>query len=155
MVERELRGFIVEITSSTEDMAFVVARVSSPRHPPTFFYVDVKNTALLQQLAAYPDLKSQDLADVEPIEFKARDGLKIRGYITVPNVPEKKKLPLIVMVHGGPHYVHDDFEFNSEAQLFASRGYAVLQVNYRGSGGRGPSSWRPASASGAERCRMI
>jgi dipeptidyl aminopeptidase/acylaminoacyl peptidase len=131
------RGFIVDITGSTDDMAFVVARVSSPRKPPVYFYVDAKQPKVLLNLPTYPNLESQDLADVEPIEFKARDGLTIRGYLTVPNVTEKKKLPLIVMVHGGPHYVRDEFEFNPEAQLFASRGYAVLQVNFRGSGGRG------------------
>ena len=131
------RGNAVDISSATDDMAFAVARVSSPRYPLGFFYVDVKNRKLLQQLPAFPDLKPQDLADVEPIEFKARDGLVVRGYITVPNVPVKKKLPLIVMVHGGPHGVYDTYGFDNEAQLFASRGYAVLQVNFRGSGGRG------------------
>jgi dipeptidyl aminopeptidase/acylaminoacyl peptidase len=55
----------------------------------------------------------------------------------MPNGTDGKKLPMIVLVHGGPHGVHDEYGFDYEAQLFASRGYAVLQVNYRGSGGRG------------------
>lgn len=74
---------------------------------------------------------------VEPFEFSARDGMKIRGYLTTPQGPSAKQLPMIVLVHGGPHGVYDSFGFDFEAQLFASRGYAVLQVNYRGSGGRG------------------
>ena len=131
------RGQRVDISSTTDDMAYVVARVSSPRVPLVYFYVDVKNRKLLQHLAAYPDLKSADLSDVDPIELKARDGTIVRGYVTTPNVAVKKKLPLIVMVHGGPYGIYDAWGFDPEAQLFASRGYAVLQVNFRGSGGRG------------------
>ncbi len=106
-VHKWLRALIpdsaISITSTTDDMAYGVVRVTSPRVPVLFFYADFKNRKLLQQLLGYPDLKIADLADVEPIEFKARDGLKIRGYLTVPNGPTKKKLPLIVLVHGGPH----------------------------------------------------
>ena len=130
-------GVGVEISSSTDDMAFAVARMYSPRVPLMYFYVDVKNKKVLLRLAAHPELQPSDLADVQPVEVKARDGLKIRGYLTVPNVAEKKKLPLILMIHGGPHSVYDSWGFDPEAQLFASRGYAVLQVNFRGSGGRG------------------
>jgi dipeptidyl aminopeptidase/acylaminoacyl peptidase len=67
---------------------------------------------------------------------KVRDGVKIRGYLTTPK-GKSKNLPMIVLVHGGPHGPFDDYDFNYEPQLLASRGYAVLQVNYRGSGGRG------------------
>ncbi len=130
-------GYDVDISSTTDDMAYAVARVSSPRMPLVYLYVDLKNRKPLQRLAAYPELKPQDLADVDPIELKARDGMIVRGFITTPNVPVKKKLPLVVMVHGGPYGVYDTWRFDPEAQLFASRGYAVLQVNFRGSGGRG------------------
>ena len=88
-------------------------------------------------LASRPDLKSDHLSKVEPVEFIARDGLKIRGFLTTPKGAEEKRLPMVVVVHGGPHGVYDRYEFDWETQLFASRGYAVLQVNYRGSGGRG------------------
>ncbi len=130
-------GHQVDITSQTDDMSLAVARVSSPNTPPTFFVVDVKLHKLLVQLASRPDLKPEDLAKVEPIEFKARDGMKIRGYLTMPNGPSAKQLPMIVVVHGGPHGVYDTYGFDYETQLLASRGYVVLQVNYRGSGGRG------------------
>jgi dipeptidyl aminopeptidase/acylaminoacyl peptidase len=127
----------VEITSQTDDMTLAVARVSGPRTPPIFLVVDVKLRRLLHQLPSRPDLKREDLAEVEPIEFSARDGKKIRGYLTIPNVARAKQLPMIVIVRGGPHGVYDRFEFDFETQLLASRGYAILQVNYRGSGGRG------------------
>jgi dipeptidyl aminopeptidase/acylaminoacyl peptidase len=130
-------GHSVDIHSTTSDMSYVIAEVSSPRVPLVFFYVDAKNKKLLKTLEAYPELKESDLADVDPIEIVARDGLKVRGYLTVPNVPVKKNLPMIVFVHGGPYDVYDRWGFDPEAQLFASRGYAVLQVNFRGSDGRG------------------
>jgi dipeptidyl aminopeptidase/acylaminoacyl peptidase len=131
------RGVNIDISSTTDDMNFVLAVASAPRVPRMYFHVDARNKQVLARLAAYPDLKTSDLADVEPFELKARDGTKLRGFITAPNAPVKKKLPLIVMIHGGPHGVYDVHEFDPEAQLFASRGYAVLQLNYRGSGGRG------------------
>jgi dipeptidyl aminopeptidase/acylaminoacyl peptidase len=130
-------GHHVDIRSVTDDLSHAVVRVMSPRYPLVLFYADLQNRKLSDPMSAYPDLKPENLSDVEPIELKARDGLTIRGYLTVPNVENKKKLPTIVMIHGGPHSVFDSWEFNMESQLFASRGYAVLQVNYRGSGGRG------------------
>src|SRR5262245_25333151 len=134
-------------------MSLAVAQVSAPRMPPTFFVVDVRNRKLVNSLASRPDLKPEDLATVEPIEFTARDGLKIRAYLTTPNGPQTKQLPMIVLVHGGPHGVYDTYDFDFEPQLFASRGYVVLQVNYRGSGGRGSKFQGAGTASGAAKCR--
>jgi dipeptidyl aminopeptidase/acylaminoacyl peptidase len=77
---------------------------------------------------------------VEPIEVTVRDGLSVRSYLTLPQgqaAGDGEALPMIVLVHGGPHGPYDTWGFDTEAQLFASQGYAVLQVNYRGSGGRG------------------
>jgi dipeptidyl aminopeptidase/acylaminoacyl peptidase len=75
---------------------------------------------------------------MEPVQLKARDGLALNGYLTRPLGQEQgKNLPLIVLVHGGPIGIRDYWEYNPEVQMFASRGYAVLQVNYRGSGGYG------------------
>jgi dipeptidyl aminopeptidase/acylaminoacyl peptidase len=136
-LQQQFPGLQIGITSQTDDMALAVARVSGPRVPPMYVVIDVKNHKMLQTLLSYPELKTKELGDVDPIEFVARDGLKIRGYLTTPHGVPQKKLPLIVLVHGGPHGIYDTWDFDWEAQLFASRGYAVLQVNYRGSGGRG------------------
>ena len=82
-------------------------------------------------------LDAKKMASVKPFELTTRDGLKIHGYLTVPNGSNGKNLPMIVNPHGGPMGPRDNWRFNSETQLLASRGYLVLQVNYRGSGGFG------------------
>lgn len=85
-----------------------------------------------------PQLKEEDMAEMRPIRFTSRDGLVIEGYITLPeNAVKGEKVPLIVNPHGGPQGVRDSWGFNPESQLFASRGYATLQVNFRISGGYG------------------
>jgi len=83
------------------------------------------------------------MASVEPFAFKARDGLELHGYLTrPPGKPDAKQLPLVVLVHGGPYEIRDSWRFDPEVQLLASRGYAVLQVNFRGSGGYGDAFLR-------------
>ncbi|NQZ43059.1 MAG: S9 family peptidase [Flavobacteriaceae bacterium] len=85
-----------------------------------------------------PQLKEEDMAEMRPIKFTSRDGLTIHGYITLPKAAlNGEKVPVIVNPHGGPQGIRDSWGFNPEAQLFASRGYATLQVNFRISGGYG------------------
>jgi dipeptidyl aminopeptidase/acylaminoacyl peptidase len=83
-----------------------------------------------------PYLKEFELASVEPLVFNARDGLTIHGYITLPVGKGRTNLPLVLNVHGGP-WVRDTWGYNPEAQWLANRGYACIQVNYRGSSGYG------------------
>jgi dipeptidyl aminopeptidase/acylaminoacyl peptidase len=139
-VHRSLRaGFKdanITITGSTRDMSLAVALISAPRIPPTFYLVDVKNLKLLQKLPARPDLKKEDLSQTDPFEVTVRDGTKIRGYLTTPNGAAQKNLPTILVLHGGP-MAHDSYDYDSDVQLLASRGYAVIQINFRGSDGRG------------------
>ena len=83
------------------------------------------------------------MASMQPITFKSRDGLTIHGYITLPKeVSSGKKVPLIVVPHGGPQGVRDSWNYIAEDQLFASRGYATLHVNFRISGGFGKEFMR-------------
>lgn len=112
--------------------------VQSDKLYGTYYTYNVakKKFTLLYDLM--PQLKEDDMAEMRPITFKSRDGLTIHGYITLPKAAlEGKKVPLIVNPHGGPQGVRDSWGFNPETQLFASRGYATLQVNFRISGGYG------------------
>jgi len=79
---------------------------------------------------------SKQLAATKPIHFTSRDGLTVNGYLTTPSGIEAKNLPMVLLVHGGPH-TRDYFGYSESVQLLANRGYAVLQVNYRGSTGYG------------------
>ena len=91
----------------------------------------------LLRLSRFPNLPLDSLSRVDPIELTARDGLQIRGYLTLPKDKGETHLPMIILPHGGPFEVYDSWVYNYETQLLASRGYAVLQPNFRGSGGRG------------------
>lgn len=126
------------IVSSDDNNEKLLVVVGSDKLYGTYYEYDTKTkqTKLLYNLM--PQLKEEDMAEMRPIEFKSRDGLTIRGYITLPKAAlEGKKVPLIVNPHGGPQGIRDHWGFNPEAQLFASRGYATLQVNFRISGGYG------------------
>jgi dienelactone hydrolase len=95
---------------------------------------DTDSVSLLFQSS--PKLLDYVLAAMKPIAFDARDGLRINGYLTLPVGPEAKALPIILNVHGGPWY-RDRWGFDPIVQWLANRGYAVLQVNFRGSTGYG------------------
>ncbi len=98
-------------------------------------------TRAKRELAVFSELRPEidpaQLAPVRPVEYAARDGTSIRGYLTLPRGREAKGLPLIVLPHGGPYGIRDSLEYSDMVQLLANRGYAVLQPNYRGSGGYG------------------
>jgi len=103
-----------------------------------YYQYDVKTKKFTLLFDLMPQLQEADMAEMRPIKFKSRDGLTIYGYITLPKEAlAGKKVPLIVNPHGGPQGIRDSWGFNPETQLYASRGYATLQVNFRISGGYG------------------
>lgn len=112
--------------------------VQSDKLYGTYYQYDAKTKKFKLLYDLMPQLKEADMAEMRPIQFKSRDGKTIYGYITLPKETlQGKKVPLIVNPHGGPQGVRDSWGFNPETQLFASRGYATLQVNFRISGGYG------------------
>ncbi|MGH8126930.1 MAG: alpha/beta fold hydrolase [Gammaproteobacteria bacterium] len=128
----------VEITSATRDGSESVVKVWSDTNPGTYYLFSHKPKLSLTQLfKEEPWVNPATMSPMRPITFKARDGVTLHGYLTVPKNSNGKDLPMLVVVHGGPYGIRDHWGYDPEVQLFASRGYAVLQVNYRGSGGYG------------------
>ena len=128
----------LQFTSLTSDGSEGVAVVYGDRFPATFYSVDFATDRVVALFQSRPWLSKDDLSPMEPLELTTRDGTTVHGYLTTPRGrSEGQRMPLVVTIHGGPHGVRDEWGFDSEAQLFASRGFAVLQVNYRGSGGYG------------------
>ena len=130
----------VVISSINRDEDKMVIRVFNDRTTGSYYFYD-KNTADLSLLShRNPWLDEQAMARMKPIKYTSRDGLTIHSYLTLPNGVEAKNLPIVVNPHGGP-WVRDRWGFNKEVQFLASRGYAVLQMNFRGSVGYGKKFW--------------
>lgn len=104
--------------------------------PGRYFLLDRNKSEMHAVVDPYPAIDPDQLAPVKPVAYRARDGLEIPAYLTLPRGNSAKNLPLILFPHGGPYY-RDDGTYDAIAQFFASRGYAVLQPEFRGSTGYG------------------
>ncbi|MEO6167333.1 MAG: S9 family peptidase [Chitinophagales bacterium] len=130
---------IVLVSQNKEETRFLV-RTYSDKTMGAYYLYD-KNTDQLQLLSEVSAwLKKEELASMKPISYVSTDGYAIHGYLTLPQNIKEKQLPVVVNPHGGP-WVRDTWGFNPEVQFLANRGYAVLQVNYRGSTGYGRKFW--------------
>ena len=127
--------------NKAEDKFMVLAHSDKIRG---IYYLYDKVSGTLEKVAdATPWLDPQEMATMNPVEYSSRDGLTIYGYLTLPKgytMETAKKLPVIVNPHGGPWY-RDQWGFNPEVQFLANRGYAVFQMNFRGSTGYGKKFW--------------
>ncbi|RVT44507.1 S9 family peptidase [Rheinheimera sediminis] len=121
------------ITSSSKDGQRVVVYSETDHNPGRYYTIDFATKKADFWLSQYPLLEQQQLAPVQPIDVISKDGQPMRGYLTL---PKNKPAPLIVFPHGGPH-ARDAMGFDPFVQFFAAQGYAVLQVNFRGSSGYG------------------
>jgi dipeptidyl aminopeptidase/acylaminoacyl peptidase len=125
------------ISRSRDEKRFLMLAFSD-RDPGTYYLVDLKSekpqvSRLGERLAGYP---VAEMAPMYPIQYEARDGETIHGYVTIPVGEKKSGLPFVVLPHGGP-FVRDSWQFHPLVQFLANRGYGVLQMNFRGSPGYG------------------
>lgn len=135
-VMQSFPGELAIANSFSLDGAYATVFVTSDVNPGEYFLWDQQAGALQSLVRARPKLKSEVLAPMEPFQFQTRDGLELQALVTRP-AGISTALPMVVLPHGGPFGIVDRWGFDLEAQVLASRGYAVLQVNFRGSGGRG------------------
>ncbi|MCI0699548.1 MAG: S9 family peptidase [Planctomycetia bacterium] len=131
------RGDFSIPSQTTDDSKWIVAYATDDG--PTSYYLYHRSEKKAEFLFVNNSkLEKLKLAQMEPISYKSQDGLTIHGYLTKPVGVEAKNLPTVLLVHGGP-WARDNWGFNPLVQFLANRGYAVLQVNYRGSTGYGKS----------------
>ncbi|WP_254422957.1 alpha/beta fold hydrolase [Rhodanobacter sp. B05] len=147
MLMKQFPGEQVSFTSGTTDGGLSLVLVQADADPGAFYLFDPKAHKLTMLLPRMPWIDPSQMARKQPIEFAARDGLKLQGYVTYPPGEESaKQLPMVVVVHGGPYGIRDRWDYDPDVQALATRGYAVLQVNFRGSGGYGydfvKAGWR-------------
>jgi dipeptidyl aminopeptidase/acylaminoacyl peptidase len=135
-LDERLAGYENRIVSHSRDESTYVIHSGSDRSQGTYYLLDVGKMELTRLFESSPWLDEKKMAAVKPIEYTSRDGLSIRGYLTIPAGVEPRGLPLIVNPHGGPWH-RDSWGFDPEVQFLANRGYAVLQMNFRGSTGYG------------------
>ncbi|MEM9103251.1 MAG: S9 family peptidase [Pseudomonadota bacterium] len=129
-------GHEVSIRNTTHDGNFALVSVSSDKLPGTTYLFDLKNSKVQFLYSNRPWIKPAEMAEMQAFHFKARDGKTIPGYYTLPK-GKSKNLPMVLYVHGGPYGVRDSWGYDTVVQFLANRGYAVFQINYRGSGGYG------------------
>ena len=140
MFEEAFPGNRIEVASSTRDAGTKLLLTTSDRDPGSFYTYDAKEKKADFVLARRAGIDPEQMTGMAPVTIRARDGLMVHGYLTRPaNAPAGQPLPLVVLPHGGPFGISDAWAFDPETQLLAQAGYAVLQVNYRGSGGYGRS----------------
>ena len=132
-------GREISFQSKTKDENKFLISVSGDKYAAEVYFFNAETKALVLHSVPRPALKKVEkyLAPMKPIRYKSSDGLEITGYLTLPVGKDDKNLPTVILVHGGPKGPRDNWGYNSIAQFLANRGYAVLQPNFRASGGYG------------------
>jgi hypothetical protein len=154
VLAKTFAGKRVVLLNWTVDGTKVLAKVDTASSPPVYYWVDFATHQADVAGEEYPALANAALGEARQITYKARDGTTIPAILTKPPILSAQPVPLVVLPHDGPN-AHDTFEFDWLAQFFATRGYAVLQPQFRGSTGMGKPSRKPATDSGVASCRTM
>ncbi|TWT18561.1 S9 family peptidase [Luteimonas marina] len=136
-LQRSFPGARAVMQSSSRDGRWRVVVAESDVDPGSFYLFDTRGMHANMIIARDAQIDSERMSPMRPIELKSRDGLTLHGFITTPASAAGKAMPMVVMPHGGPFGIFDAWGFDSDAQLLAAAGYAVLQVNFRGSANYG------------------
>ena len=138
-IQKQLSGYEIGITGVNKDENIFILRTYSDKSLGAYYIYNSKEDKMEKIVEVSPWIDENEMANQLPIDYKSRDGLKINGYLTLPkgyNMENAKNLPVVINPHGGP-WARDSWGFNPEIQFLANRGYAVLQMNFRGSTGYG------------------
>ena len=136
-LEAAFPGYRIDLPSATADGRLKLVLASSDIEPGSFYLFDTVDKKADFLLARREKIDPARMSPTRGVAIQARDGLVLHGFLTTPKGSDGTGLPLVVMVHGGPYGVFDSWGFDTDTQLLAGAGYAVLRVNFRGSGNYG------------------
>jgi dipeptidyl aminopeptidase/acylaminoacyl peptidase len=139
-VDEALPGVEIAFVSENKAEDKFMIRTYSDKTWGSYYFYDKETDDLLKIAEVSPWIEADNMAEMKPISYKSRDGLTIHGYLTLPKGYEPEDLPVVVHPHGGP-WARDYWGFNPGVQFLANNGYAVLQMNFRGSTGYGREFW--------------
>ena len=142
-VQNHLPGYEISVSGMSDDENIFIIRTYSDKSLGAYFIYNAKEDNLDKIVEVSPWIDENEMSNQLPISYNSRDGLKINGYLTLPkgyDMENAKDLPVVINPHGGP-WARDEWGFNPEIQFLANRGYAVLQMNFRGSVGYGRKFW--------------
>ena len=138
-IQKQLAGYEIGITGVNKDENILILRTYSDKSLGAYYIYNSEDDKMEKIVDVSPWIDENEMSSQLPVDYQSRDGLKINGYLTLPkgyNMENAKNLPVVINPHGGP-WARDSWGFNPEIQFLANRGYAVLQMNFRGSTGYG------------------
>jgi len=136
-LSQKFPGESVDFINYSEDGGQLLFGVSSDRDPGTYYLIDTHSYKVRKLFDVAPWIDPAKMAERRPLHFKASNGTELEAILTFPKGAAEMNLPMVLLPHGGPIDVQDDWSYDNDAQFLANRGYLVLQVNFRGSSGRG------------------
>jgi len=139
-LKNKLGTYEVVITGMNKNEDKFLVRTYSDRSLGAYYFYDEAKNDFYKITDVSPWINEDEMCDMKPVQYTSRDGLTINGYLTLPRDVEAKNLPVVINPHGGPWH-RDSWGYNPEIQFLANRGYAVLQMNFRGSTGYGKKFW--------------
>ncbi len=138
-LKNQLGDYEIFISSKNKEEDKFIIRTYSDRSLGAYYFYEAQTGNLTKIADVSPWIDEEDLSEMIPVSYQSRDGLEIKAYLTLPK-DKNKNLPAIVLPHGGPS-ARDAWGYRPDVQLLANRGYAVLQMNFRGSTGYGKAFW--------------
>ena len=139
-LEKQLAGYEVAFTSSSKEETKYMIRTYSDKSLGAYYFYNKETDQLDKIVDVGPWIAEEDMASMNPVQYQSRDGLTIHGYLSKPIGKEKESCPTVILPHGGPWH-RDGWGYHPEVLLLTNRGYAVLQINFRGSTGYGRDFW--------------
>lgn len=139
-LESEFKDYEINIVGYDDAKRTAIVWIGNDKLPAKYYLYDFATKKTTEAANPFPWIKEEQMTTMKPVSYTTKDGFTIHGYLTLPKGGDHKNLPVVVNPHGGP-WARDAWGFNPEVQFLANRGYAVFQMNFRGSTGYGRKFW--------------